>query len=54
MTTFLAFMKMEGWAPLVAAVTGATMAWLEFSGTSKKLLRYTDVVHQVTNTGAVR
>ena len=53
MTTFLAFMDMEGWAPLVAAVTGATMAWLEFSGTSKKLSRYTDVVHQVMNTSAV-
>merc|ERR1711865_755957 len=47
MGTFLGFLNLQGWAPVVAAVTGATMAWLEFSGTSKKLSRYTDVVHQV-------
>ena len=47
LTTFLGFCNLQGWAPVVAAVTGATMAWLEFSGTSKKLSRYTDVVHQV-------
>ena len=48
-TTLLGFLELESWAPIIAACAGATTAWLEFSDTSKKLARYSDVVHQVSN-----
>jgi len=48
-TTILAFLQYWWYAPIVAVCAAATTAWLEFSDTSKKLARYSDVVHQVDN-----
>lgn len=48
-TTLLGFLNLQGWTPVVASLVGTMMAWLEFNGTSKKLSRYSDVVHQVNS-----
>ena len=48
-TTLLGFLNFQSWVPIIASFVGATMAWLEFNGTSKKLSRYSDVVHQVNS-----
>ena len=48
-TTVLGFLKLEAWVPIVAALVGAIVAWLEFNGTSKKLARYSDVVQQTSS-----
>ena len=38
------------WAPLTAAVVFLVTSWLEFSGTSEKLRRYSDTIHRISLT----
>lgn len=40
-------MKLSTWAPIAASVTFVVTSWLEFSGVSKKLSRFSDTIQQI-------
>jgi len=47
-STLLALTDFPSWAPMIVAMTAALTSWQEFQSTSKKLTRYSDVVHSLT------
>jgi hypothetical protein len=45
--TLMAFLGVDNWTAVVTATTTAVTAWMAFSGTSRKLTRYSNTVSKV-------
>ncbi len=43
----MALLNVPGWVVIISAVSAALTAWLEFQGTSKKVVRYGESISQL-------